>query len=49
MKSPTSQRGRDFGVILRCLNDLGYAVESRVINAAEYGNSLKKKNFYICI
>lgn len=27
IKSPTKQRGRDFGVILRCLYDSGYAVE----------------------
>ena len=27
LKSPASQRGRDFAVMLKSLNDLGYAVE----------------------
>ena len=37
LKSPSSQRGRDFAIILACLSDLGYLVEWRVVNAAEYG------------
>jgi DNA (cytosine-5)-methyltransferase 1 len=37
LKSPSSQRGRDFAVMLRTLGDLGYVVEWRVVNAAEYG------------
>lgn len=37
LKSPTAQRGRDFAIILSCLAQLGYSVEWRVINAAEYG------------
>ena len=36
LKSPSKQRGRDFLIMLRCFYDLGYAVEWRVINAAEY-------------
>ena len=40
LKSPSKQRGRDFAVMLKCLDQLGYAVEWRVINAAEYGLSL---------
>lgn len=47
LKSPTSQRGRDFGVMLRCLNDLGYAVEWRVINAAEYGHAQRRRRIFI--
>ena len=39
LKSPSSQRGRDFGVMLSTLNELGYNVEWRVINAADYGNA----------
>ena len=35
LKSPSKQRGRDFAVMLSCLNKLDYAVEWRVINAAE--------------
>jgi DNA (cytosine-5)-methyltransferase 1 len=37
LKSPSVQRGRDFAVMLRTLGDLGYAVEWRVVNAADYG------------
>ena len=37
LKSPSTQRGRDFAVMLRTLGDLGYLVEWRVVNAAEYG------------
>lgn len=37
LKSPTKQRGRDFSIILAKLNQLGYVVEWRVINSAEYG------------
>ena len=49
LKSPAKQRGRDFGVILACFNDLGYSVEWRVINAADYRIcSKEKKNIYIC-
>jgi len=37
LKSPTKQRGRDFSIILAKLNQLGYVIEWRVINSAEYG------------
>ena len=37
IKSPASQRGRDFGIILACLNELDYSVEWRIVNAALYG------------
>lgn len=46
-KSPSKQRGRDFGIILKCLNDLGYAVEWRIINAAEYGLPQRRRRTYI--
>ena len=49
LKSPAKQRGRDFGVMLTCFRDLGYNVEWRVINAADYGFSKKKKSIYICL
>lgn len=45
--SPASQRGRDFGMILRSLYDNGYAVEWRVINAGEYGLPQKRRRIYI--
>lgn len=47
LKSPSNQRGRDFGVILACFNDLGYTVEWRVINAAEYGFAQRRRRTFI--
>ncbi len=47
LKSPATQRGRDFAIILASLSDLGYAVEWRVINAAEYGMPQKRRRTYI--
>ena len=47
LKSPAIQRGRDFAIMLTSLSDLGYAVEWRVINAAEYGMPQKRKRVYI--
>ena len=47
LKSPASQRGRDFAIILASLNDLGYDVEWRVINAAEYGMPQRRRRTYI--
>lgn len=47
LKSPASQRGRDFGIILRCMSDLGYSVEWRVINAADYGSVQKRRRVFI--
>lgn len=45
--SPAKQKGRDFGIILRSFLDNGYAVEWRVINAAEYGHPQKRRRIYI--
>ena len=45
--SPASQRGRDFAIILECLNELGYIVEWRVINAADYSMPQKRRRTYI--
>ena len=47
LKSPASQRGRDFGIMLRTFYDLGYNVEWRVINAAEYGCAQKRRRTFI--
>lgn len=49
LKSPASQRGRDFAIILSCLASLGYAVEWRVINSAEYGFPQRRKRVYIYV
>ncbi len=43
LKSPTAQRGRDFGVMLAALANLGYEVEWRVVNAADYGFPQKRR------
>lgn len=47
LKSPSKQRGRDFGIILACLNSLNYSAEWRVINAAEYGGPQRRRRIYI--
>ena len=47
LKSPAKQRGRDFGIMLRCMADLGYIVEWRVINAAEYGFPQRRRRIFI--
>jgi DNA (cytosine-5)-methyltransferase 1 len=47
IKSPASQRGRDFGIMLACFRDEGYTVEWRVINAAEYGYQQRRRRTFI--
>ena len=47
LKSPASQRGRDFAIMLSCLSDLGYSVEWRVVNSAEYGFPQRRKRVYV--
>ena len=47
LKSPASQRGRDFAVMLRTLGDAGYVVEWRVVNAAEYGFPQRRIRVFI--
>ena len=46
LKSPSTQRGRDFAVMLQSLNDLDYAVEWRIINAAEYGMPQRRRRVF---
>ena len=47
INSPATQRGRDFAIILASLTDLGYVVEWRVINAADYGMPQRRRRTYI--
>ena len=47
LKSPANQRGRDFGIILTSFAQLGYRVEWRVINAAEYGAAQRRRRTFI--
>jgi len=46
LKSPADRRGRDFAIMLASLSDLGYAVEWRVINAAEYGFPQRRRRIF---
>ena len=45
--SPANARGKDFAIILSCLEWFGYIVEWRVINAADYGFPQKRKRIFI--
>ena len=47
ISSPTHARGRDFAIILSCFEWLGYAVEWRVVNAADYGFPQRRKRVFI--
>lgn len=47
IRSPAKQYGRDFSIILRCLYEKGYAVEWRVINAADYGYAQRRRRTFI--
>lgn len=47
IRSPAKQCGRDFSIILRCFYEKGYAVEWRVINAADYGNAQRRRRTFI--
>lgn len=46
LKSPATQRGRDFAVMLASLANLGYAVEWRVVNAADYGMPQRRRRVF---
>lgn len=47
LKSPSKQRGKDFAVMLASFRDLGYSVEWRIINAADYGMAQKRRRVFI--
>ncbi len=47
LKSPAHQRGRDFAVMLACLAELGYTVEWRVVNAADYGFPQRRRRVFV--
>lgn len=46
LKSPAKQRWRDFAIMLASLSDLWYAVEWRVINAADYGMPQRRRRVF---
>ena len=45
--SRAKRRGSDFAIILQSLSDLGYSVEWRVINAADYGMPQRRRRTFI--
>jgi DNA (cytosine-5)-methyltransferase 1 len=47
LKSPTSQRGRDFAIMLGTLGNAGYSVEWRVVNAADYAFPQRRIRVFI--
>jgi DNA (cytosine-5)-methyltransferase 1 len=47
LKSPVKQRGRDFAVMLASLANRGYAVEWRIVNAADYGRFQRRRRIFI--
>ncbi|MGT2728464.1 DNA (cytosine-5-)-methyltransferase [Streptococcus phocae subsp. salmonis] len=49
LKAPSKQRGRDFAIMLTAFNNLGYSVEWRVINAAEYGRSQRRRRIFFFV
>ncbi|MEG0188694.1 MAG: DNA (cytosine-5-)-methyltransferase, partial [Algoriella sp.] len=49
LKAPSKQRGRDFAIMLAAFNELGYSVEWRVINAAEYGRSQRRRRVFFFV
>lgn len=47
LNSPSNQRGRDFAVMLQSLSELGYVLEWRVINAADYGMPQRRRRVFM--
>lgn len=47
LKSPSTARGRDFGLMLYSLYQNGYSVEWRVINASDYGHPQQRRRIFI--
>lgn len=49
LKSPSTQRGRDFAVMMAAFNQLGYSVEWRIINAADYGRAQRRRRVFFFV
>lgn len=47
LKSPSSQRGRDFAIMLKTLGDQGYLIEWRVVSASDYGFAQRRIRVFI--
>lgn len=44
----SSNQGRDFGIILQCMTEMGYAVAWRKINSRYFGVPQSRKRTYVC-
>lgn len=49
LKAPSKQRGRDFAIMLRAFADLGYGVDWRIINPADYGWCQRRKRVFLFV
>jgi DNA (cytosine-5)-methyltransferase 1 len=47
LKSPSSQRGRDFAIMLKTLGAEGYLIEWRVVSASDYGFPQRRIRVFI--
>ena len=47
LSSPSKQKGRDFAVMLEGLSSLGYEIEWKAVNAADYGYPQRRKRLFI--
>ncbi|HHX60022.1 MAG TPA: DNA (cytosine-5-)-methyltransferase [Epulopiscium sp.] len=47
LKSPASERGRDFAVMLKTLDEFGYIVHWRMINAGDYSMPQRRRRVFI--
>jgi DNA (cytosine-5)-methyltransferase 1 len=47
LKSPSTQRGRDFAIMLKTLGQEGYLIEWRVVSASEYGFPQRRIRVFI--
>lgn len=47
LKSPSTNRGRDFAIMLKTFDELGYNVQWRVIDASNYSMPQKRKRIFI--
>jgi DNA (cytosine-5)-methyltransferase 1 len=47
LKSPSSQRGRDFAIMLKTLGEEGYLIEWRVVSASDYGFPQRRIRVFI--
>lgn len=47
LSSPSNQRGRDFAVMISSMRVLGYEIEWRIVNSADYSSHQRRKRVFI--